>query len=75
MKFFYFLVITLFCLVLGLAPDAVLWAVYKGVHPATELGRVLTMCTLIFFGGSACIGFFVVAAILWTAGVTSVARE
>lgn len=64
-KFLYAIIATVFCIALGLIPEAIMYGVYSLINPTTELVRILVLCAFWFGGAGLCVAFATIAFLLW----------
>jgi hypothetical protein len=65
MKWSIGLLVTVFCIVVGIIPELAMWGIWSLVHPSTEVGRIVMVALFLFGGTSLSILFGIVAFVMW----------
>lgn len=69
-----FLIITAFCLIVGLWPEVAMYGIYCAVDPVTELGRIALTLGLLFFGGGLSVVFGILGFAMWVHAIGEVLK-
>lgn len=74
LKVLFAILVTIFCIALGLIPEVVMYTVYSLISPESELTRVLVLLAFWLTGFGVCVGFAILAFMLWTLMITEVLK-
>lgn len=74
MKFLVMIIWSAICIAIALIVPTIGWWIFHAVSPVTEIGRILLLLGMLFFGGG--ISFFVgmLAFALWVSGIGALAK-
>ena len=64
---------SLLCLVVGLLPEAMLWACYHVISPTSEIAKVVLGLGLGYFGIGVCLFVGILMFALWITGLAALA--
>ena len=64
-KIAFFILGTLFCIIVGLWPEAAMYFVYNLIAPTTEMSRILVLALFWLGGAGVCLAFGVLSVVMW----------